>query len=292
MTLVLHLSGILLYCLTQHSPLFSQNKVLGRVTDGTGEPVSAATVSIYNSNSTLAAISNAQGYVVFLNVGDGTYTIRATKRGLPDWKQSLNVSGAITKRIEVRLTEEDVTLASATPSATTPSSKREKPAASQKPQEQKNEPKVAQSAKPTVPSVTPQTASSPSQSPASSPAANGPQLKSDEEKALADAEEALLAESGVPDTEAEVQGGIEMVQRKIVYPDVARKLKISGNVTAKVFLTKEGTVSRIEILKGTAEPLNNELIRVLTEEVDYIPAKINGNPVPSVLVVPVKFAIN
>lgn len=254
-----------------------QGKLIGRVTDDGGNPLPAVLVAVSGASATEAAFSNAQGYYVFLNIPPGEYSVKTSKKGLPNWKGQVSVSAGTTNRLDIRIGGDEKLVASAQPKKETP-----KPA----------EPKLAD-AKPTEPRRAEQ---KPTEKPEESKPVELAKLEDDKEaeqavqsasQLLSDADIAAL-ESMSP---AEVVGGIASVYKNLKYPDLARRQKLQGQVVAKVYIDKDGNVAKIQLLKTANEVFNEEVFRTLTEEVTYKPAMMNGKPVSSSLIVPVKFEI-
>ncbi len=263
------------------SAFAQQSKLIGRVTDDEGNPLPAVLVAVSGTSATEAAFSNAQGYYVFLNIPPGEYSIKASKKGLPNWKGQVSVSAGTTNRLDIRIGADEKLVA-----ATQPKKEAPKPL----------EPKLAD-AKPTEQRRTEArpTTEKPSESKPAQPTAPA---KSEDEKAAEQAIESasqLLSDADVAALEsmspAEVVGGIPAVYKNLKYPDFARKQKLQGQVVAKVYIDKDGHVAKIQLLKTANEVFNEEVFRTLTEEVSYKPATMNGKPVPSSLIIPVKFEL-
>lgn len=257
-----------------------QGKLIGRVTDDGGNPVPAVLVAVSGSSATEAAFSNAQGYYVFLNIPPGEYSIKASKKGLANWKGQVSVSAGTTNRFDIRISSDEKLVAAAQPKKEAP-----RPA----------EPKLAD-AKPTEPRRSEQ---KPTEKPEESkPTQPAVAEQSEDEKAAEQAVQAasqLLSDAEVAALEsmspAEVVGGIAAVYKNLKYPDFARRQKLQGQVVAKVYIDSEGNVAKIQLLKTAHEVFNEEVFRTLTEEVTYKPATMSGKPVASALVIPVKFEL-
>jgi len=95
----------------------------------------------------------------------------------------------------------------------------------------------------------------------------------------------------MPEKQVSVEGGLTGIYKKIIYPDLAKRLYIQGKVVVKVTVNEAGQISQIDFLKPGHEVLNEEVIRVLTTETHFIPAKLNGHAVAGSLVIPIKFAL-
>lgn len=77
-----------------------------------------------------------------------------------------------------------------------------------------------------------------------------------------------------------------------VYPEDLRITRTNGEVTSKFVIGADGTVPRasIQILR-TTDPQFGESVRAWLSNERFIPATINGCPVPSTVVIPNKFEI-
>ncbi len=273
---------VCLFCwLLTVSAFAQQSKLIGRVTDDEGNPLPAVLVAVSGATVTEAAFSNAQGYYVFLNIPPGEYSIKASKKGLPNWKGQVSVSAGTTNRLDIRIGSDEKLVAAAQPKKEAPKPTEPK-LADAKPAEQRRTETRTTTEKPSEPKPTQPTA----------PA------KTEDERAAEQAIESasqLLSDADVAALEsmspAEVVGGIAAIYKNLKYPDFARKQKLQGQVVAKVYIDKDGHVAKIQLLKTANEVFNEEVFRTLTEEVSYKPATMNGKPVPSALIIPVKFEL-
>jgi TonB family protein len=273
---------VCLFCwLLTVSAFAQQSKLIGRVTDDEGNPLPAVLVAVSGATATEAAFSNAQGYYVFLNIPPGEYSIKASKKGLPNWKGQVSVSAGTTNRLDIRIGSDEKLVAAAQPKKEAPKPTEPK-LADAKPAEQRRTETRTTTERPSEPKPTQPTA----------PA------KTEDERAAEQAIESasqLLSDADVAALEsmspAEVVGGIAAVYKNLKYPDFARKQKLQGQVVAKVYIDKDGHVAKIQLLKTANEVFNEEVFRTLTEEVSYKPATMNGKPVPSALIIPVKFEL-
>ncbi|MFN3385687.1 MAG: TonB family protein [Candidatus Thermochlorobacter sp.] len=266
-------------------PAWSQGRLLGRVMGGNGEPLAAATVYLSSSFSTQAALSNADGYYVFLSIPEGQYSLKAFKRGLPKTEPvSVTITANTTTRKDFVLSESggSVTLLAS-------SKPKEKPAtAAEKPAEKPADRPIAAAAKPrdVQPAEKPAEQAQPAVS-----AATVVEEDEDIKRITAEAEALSSQLNAAVETDVQIQGGIEAVIKKIVYPETAMHMKIEGKVVARVFVDAKGNVIKIDILKPAHELLNEEAVRVLTEETTYVPATAGGKPVAGAITVPLNFKI-
>jgi TonB family protein len=76
---------------------------------------------------------------------------------------------------------------------------------------------------------------------------------------------------------------------KPVYPDIARQAGIEGIVSMRVVINKDGAVEKVEVLSGE-EALRNAAIAAVRQW-HYQPFLLDGNTVPVVTIVNLKFQI-
>jgi len=94
----------------------------------------------------------------------------------------------------------------------------------------------------------------------------------------------------------EFKGGYEAMQKflrdRITYPQTAKQSGIQGTVFCQFVVEKTGAISRIKILRGIGGGCDEEAIRVVKEMPDWIPGRQNGQDVPVMFQIPVKFQLN
>ncbi len=73
---------------------------------------------------------------------------------------------------------------------------------------------------------------------------------------------------------------MEFINKNRVYPDKAYNQGIQGKVTCSFVVNTNGAISHLKILKSVEQTLNNEALRILGLMPDWIPGKIEGQPVP------------
>lgn len=77
----------------------------------------------------------------------------------------------------------------------------------------------------------------------------------------------------------------------IRYPSSARRMGIQGRVFVQFVIEKDGSISKVEILRGISENCNNEAIRVVSSAPAWKPGKQRGKPVRVKMVLPVTFRL-
>ncbi len=263
----------LLFCVCASS-LWAQGRLIGRVVGEGNVPIPGATVSV-SGQTAMVAISNAQGYYVLLDVPQGQYEVKATKRGHPVWRGSITITSGVTHRIDMKLGDKSGNLAAAKPTPEEKKARVEKTKKEKIEVEEKEEP--AEVVAPAVIANTQDLAK-----------------EKDLQKAIEESEslnQLDAAQADLPETDVEIVGGIEAIQAKIEYPMSLQRAKIEGTVVARVFVDEQGNPLRITLVQPANKFLNEEVIRVLTEETKFKPAKVGDSPVRGAITIPVKFKI-
>jgi periplasmic protein TonB len=85
-------------------------------------------------------------------------------------------------------------------------------------------------------------------------------------------------------------GGIQAIQQKIVYPEMAKRAGIEGKVYVKAFVDEHGNVTKVEILKGLGVGLD-EAAEKAVKETKFKPGKQRGKPVKVQVVIPIVFKL-
>jgi len=85
-------------------------------------------------------------------------------------------------------------------------------------------------------------------------------------------------------------GGYSALQRRVVYPELAREYEIEGKVEIKFFLDSKGEVGHFEIMNSLGYGLEDAAIRAL-RTIDWVPAEKDGKAIPFGVVVPVVFRL-
>jgi len=88
-----------------------------------------------------------------------------------------------------------------------------------------------------------------------------------------------------------IKGGMAAIGKKIRYPKIAREMGIQGVVYVGFVVTSEGKISDPKVLRSLAKPLDQEAIRLITEDVKFTPGYHQGNAVPVRMVLPIRFRL-
>ncbi len=86
-------------------------------------------------------------------------------------------------------------------------------------------------------------------------------------------------------------GGIEAIQKKIVYPEIAKRAGVEGKVYILAFVDENGNVTKTEVLKGIGAGCD-EAAEKAVRETKFKPGKQRGKPVRVKVAVPIIFKLN
>ncbi len=267
---ILSLTLSLILFFASSLPAASQGRIFGRVTDESGKPVPAATVFVTNGSTNRAALTNAQGYYVFLGVSEGKYSLKVFKTGLPKMsREGIAIAVNSTSRHDFKLGDNsgNVQVASI-------ARERKKEAT------KSTKPKSEKSAETIV---------------VKNEVGEAEELDESEVEEIKKAEETAKEEEAALNVAAEkevaIEGGIAAIQKAVKYPETAVNLKIEGKVVVRVFVGRDGSPLRMEIMKSAHELLDEEALRVLSENAKFTPAVVNGQNAIGVITVPITFKI-
>lgn len=97
----------------------------------------------------------------------------------------------------------------------------------------------------------------------------------------------------VPELEAEYPGGQEammkFISENIQYPPDAKEMCIQGRVFISLIVERDGSLSRVEVVRGVHSSLDKEALRVTRAMSDWIPAEVGGKNVRSKVYIPISF---
>ncbi|MBU1095383.1 MAG: energy transducer TonB [Ignavibacteriae bacterium HGW-Ignavibacteriae-2] len=85
-------------------------------------------------------------------------------------------------------------------------------------------------------------------------------------------------------------GGIEGIQKKIVYPEIAKRAGVQGRVFVKAFVDENGNVNKVELIKGIGAGCD-EAAMAAVQQTKFKPGKQRGKPVKVQVTVPVLFKL-
>lgn len=95
---------------------------------------------------------------------------------------------------------------------------------------------------------------------------------------------------------AQFPGGEEerslFMAQNLVYPTEAQEQGIEGRVVARITVGKDGSITKVAIVKGISPECDNEVIRVIKTMPKWIPGEENGEKVTEDILLPVDFKIS
>ncbi|MBK8944951.1 MAG: TonB family protein [Ignavibacteriae bacterium] len=86
-------------------------------------------------------------------------------------------------------------------------------------------------------------------------------------------------------------GGIQAIQQKIFYPELARKAGIEGRVYLKAFIDENGNVASAEIIKGLDGGLSEAAMEAV-KATKFEPGRQRGVPVKVQVSIPILFKLS
>ena len=86
-------------------------------------------------------------------------------------------------------------------------------------------------------------------------------------------------------------GGFQAIQRRLVYPEIARKAGVEGRVLVWAQVDVDGAVVRTKIVKSLGPNGCDEAAVNAIKSVDWKPAKQRDRPVKVWIAVPVDFRL-
>ena len=85
-------------------------------------------------------------------------------------------------------------------------------------------------------------------------------------------------------------GGIAAIQKRIKYPEIARRAGVQGRVFVKAFVDETGNVFKVELIKGIGAGCDDEALKAV-KETKFKPGKQRGKPVKVQVSIPILFKI-
>lgn len=93
----------------------------------------------------------------------------------------------------------------------------------------------------------------------------------------------------------EFQGGydamLKFLHDKLQYPSSAQETGIKGTVFVQFVVSKSGNISNVKILRGIGGGCDEEAINVVKQMPKWIPGRQNGQAVPVMFQIPIKFQL-
>ncbi|MBE6250512.1 MAG: energy transducer TonB [Bacteroidales bacterium] len=81
------------------------------------------------------------------------------------------------------------------------------------------------------------------------------------------------------------------VNQRLVYPEIAKENGVQGRVTLQFTVEKDGTVTKVRVLRGVDPSLDKEAVRVVQSSPKWKPGKQRDRAVPVTYTFPVIFQL-
>ena len=85
-------------------------------------------------------------------------------------------------------------------------------------------------------------------------------------------------------------GGIVAIQKKIVYPEIAKRAGVEGKVYVLAFVDETGTVTKAQIIKGIGAGCDEAALDAV-QKTKFTPGKQRGKPVRVQVSIPILFKL-
>ena len=81
------------------------------------------------------------------------------------------------------------------------------------------------------------------------------------------------------------------VNKRLVYPEIAKENGVQGRVTLQFTVEKDGSVTKVKVLRGVDPSLDKEAVRVVSMSPKWTPGKQRDRAVPVTYTFPVYFQL-
>ena len=81
------------------------------------------------------------------------------------------------------------------------------------------------------------------------------------------------------------------VNKRLVYPEIAKENGVQGRVTVQFTVEKDGSVTKVKVLRGVDPSLDKEAVRVVSMSPKWKPGKQRDRAVPVTYTFPVYFQL-
>lgn len=88
----------------------------------------------------------------------------------------------------------------------------------------------------------------------------------------------------------QIIGGLESIQKNVVYPDLAIRAGVEGTVYVTAFVDERGVVTKVEIAKGIGAGCDEAAVASVVKA-KFIPGKQRGKAVRVRISIPIRFKI-
>jgi protein TonB len=113
-------------------------------------------------------------------------------------------------------------------------------------------------------------------------------------------QEEVVEEEAIPfqlvEEKPSFQGGdanqfSKWVNSRLVYPEIAKENGVQGRVTLQFTVEKDGSVTKVKVLRGVDPSLDKEAVRVVSQSPKWKPGKQRDRAVPVTYTFPVIFQL-
>ena len=113
-------------------------------------------------------------------------------------------------------------------------------------------------------------------------------------------EEEVVEEEAIPfqlvEEKPSFQGGdanqfSKWVNQRLVYPEIAKENGVQGRVTLQFTVEKDGSVTKVKVLRGVDPSLDKEAVRVVSHSPKWKPGKQRDRAIPVTYTFPVIFQL-
>ena len=113
-------------------------------------------------------------------------------------------------------------------------------------------------------------------------------------------EEEVVEEEAIPfqlvEEKPSFQGGdanqfSKWVNQRLVYPEIAKENGVQGRVTLQFTVEKDGSITKVKVLRGVDPSLDKEAVRVVSMSPKWKPGKQRDRAVPVTYTFPVIFQL-
>ena len=81
------------------------------------------------------------------------------------------------------------------------------------------------------------------------------------------------------------------VNERLVYPEIAKKNRVQGRVTVQFTVEKDGSVTKVKVIRGVDPALDKEAVRVVSMSPKWTPGKQRDRFVSVTYTFPVIFQL-
>jgi protein TonB len=110
-------------------------------------------------------------------------------------------------------------------------------------------------------------------------------------QAVEEEEKPLLVVEQNPEFSGGYEAMLKFLKDKMTYPALAQESGIQGTVFVQFVVSKTGKISLVKVLRGIGGGCDEEAVRVVKEMPNWIPGRQNGQAVPVMFQIPVKFQL-